>query len=297
MENLTHQNVYSVPFFWLLPDLNDSCPICGASEQFFASPYPTEDKYFKNCIVLFCKHCGSGLVPNAERLIGEYYHQNYAEINRKDRNIEPSIYFSAESRKKYKKLGRYFSRSSAKISALKKYNANFDCVLDYGSGPGYFLYLSQPKNSFAVELDQQSDKYLDFLEAKKMHPDQLPENFFDVIVASHSIEHFTPEELHNRLIQMANALKRSGILLIEVPQGGHSYLVLTTRQDPHTIFFTPQGIYDAVSRTGLNILSAYARGKSPVKLHPHGIYKPPEGNDFFQTRAGGLTIICQKNSA
>ncbi|MEK9515318.1 hypothetical protein AAEJ74_27830 [Limnospira fusiformis PMC 851.14] len=52
MENSTHQNIYSVPFFWLLPDFNYSCPICEASEQFFASPYPSQDKYFQNCIVL-----------------------------------------------------------------------------------------------------------------------------------------------------------------------------------------------------------------------------------------------------
>ncbi|MEL7035974.1 MAG: class I SAM-dependent methyltransferase [Cyanobacteria bacterium J06592_8] len=295
MENLIQPNVYSVSFFWPLPELKYGCPICGYSEKFFASPYPSKNENFSKSIVVFCGHCGSGFVYNADQLISGYYQKKYAETNRKDRNIEPSVYFSTDSRSKYPKLGRYFSRSQAQVRALTKYGSKFDYVLDYGSGPGYFLYLSEAKYKFAVELDEESDKYLTFLGAQKLDPEKLPEKFFDAIVASHSIEHLTPEELNDRLIQIANALKPGGMLLIEVPQGGHSYLALTTRQDPHTIFFTPQGIYEAVCRTGVKILSTYARGKTEEKLNPNAVYQPPENNEFFCTRSGGLTLVCRRD--
>lgn len=287
--------MYSVDFFLPLPELKESCPICGATKKFFASPYPTGDEDFKKSVVMYCQHCGSGFVPNSQELLDGYYQKKYAQTNRRDRNIEPSVYFSADAKDKYPKLGRYFSRSQAQISALTKYGAKFDYVLDYGSGPGYFLYLSKAKNKFAVELDEESDKYLNFLGANKLEPGKLPEKFFDVIVASHSIEHLRAEELHDRLIQIVNALKPGGMLLIEVPQGGHSYLILTTRQDPHTIFFTPQGIYEAVKQTGVKIISAYARGKTGEKLNPKGIYQPPDSNDFFCSRSGGLTLVCRKD--
>lgn len=288
------KNFHEVRSFWPLPDSVQPCPVCARHAPLFAAPYPSRDAAFRKALIVFCQACGSGFVPQAARLVDGYYAQQYAATNRKDRDISPEEYFKPDALTNYPGLGRYFARATAQVQSLRAHGANFDRTLDYGAGPGYFLFQSGATERYAVELDEASDKYLSFIGAKKIDPDALPRNFFSVILASHVVEHFTAEDLQKRLAQMAGALRPGGMMLIEVPQGGHSYLVLGTKQDPHTLFFTPQGIQEAIAHTGLKILAAYTRAKGVVPLNKAAIYRPDPANAFFSTQSGGLTVIAQR---
>ncbi|PMR73055.1 class I SAM-dependent methyltransferase [Billgrantia endophytica] len=286
--------------FSRLPTNNIYCPVCEKGKVGWVSAYPSHNPKFRMAVVLFCNYCGSGHVPDASKLISGYYEKEYAERDRKDRDIDPEVYFKSGSSPG---LSNYFDRANEQVGNLAKLGAEFNVVLDYGSGPGYFLYACKAQQPYAVELDSYSNKYLEYLGAQKLSSEALPESFFDVIVASHVVEHFIAEALIENLKGMLKSLKPGGMLLVEVPNGGHSYMLLHARQDPHTIFFTPQGIRCALELAGASEVSYYARAKNDGEYHPQPIYKSSEkkevakkskAQEFESTLRGGLTVVVKK---
>jgi SAM-dependent methyltransferase len=278
--------------FSRIPGEPTECPACTSASVSFMSGYPTNNPRFRMCVIFYCTACGSGYVPDAEEFISDYYKAEYSASNRRDRDMPPEAYFNQE--KPEPRYARYFGRAKAQVSALAAHGAKFDRVLDYGSGPGYFLFECEAKRPFAVELDDSSNKYLDYLSAKNLAPNELGEKTMDVIVASHVVEHFTQKTLEQNLASMARALDVGGIMLIEVPHGGHSFGILNSKQEPHTLFFTPEGILKAVQRQGLHILAAYPRGTQEAPTRPEAIYTPDPNDDFASTQRDGLTIIAQR---
>lgn len=273
-----------------------TCAACGLNTVAFKSDYPSTVTPFSAQEVLYCTNCGTGQVPNSEELLAGYYEKDYASSNRKDREIEPTTYFSEEFREKSPALQRYFNRAQRQISLLRDHGSPVTAMLDYGSGPGYCLYLSGAEKKFAFEPDEKSTKYLNHIEAQRFSAlGEIPANSFDAIVASHSIEHLIPEALLATLAILINSLTKNGILVIEVPHGGHSYLHLDTRQDPHTLFFTPQGLSQAVKLAGGEPLLEKAFAKVHIKRRAHTFYTPPEV-PFFQEDRGSLTIVCRRRA-
>lgn len=270
------------------------CMVCGLNAVKFKSDYPSHVKPFSDQVVLYCTNCGSGQVPGSAELLQGYYEQDYASSNRKDREIEPEVYFSEDYRNKSPALQRYFGRAQRQLSVLRKYGSPVTRMLDFGSGPGYGLFLSGAKEKFAFEPDEKSIKYLDHIKAKRFSAiGELRPGSFDAIIASHSIEHLLPEALTATLAILLNSLTRDGVMLIEVPHGGHSYLRINARQDPHTLFFTPQGLSLAVELAGGEILLQRTYGKANIPARKNPIYAPPD-HPFFKEDRGGLTVVCRR---
>lgn len=188
------------------------------------------------------------------------------------------------------------NRAQVHVQLLRDFNASFEDVLDFGSGPGYFLYLSQARRKFAYEPDTESVKYLRHIGAKRFETmEEMRGVTFDAIVSSHSLEHLAAKDLRPTVTQLLDSLKPEGKLLIEVPNGGHSYLHLAARNDPHTLFFTPAGIVAAVEAAGGRVLYRKARSKSQSALRHDPIYTP-SGN-FAEEARGALTLICERRDA
>ncbi|MEL0435878.1 class I SAM-dependent methyltransferase [Phycobacter sp. K97] len=270
------------------------CMVCGLNAVRFKSDYPSNVKPFSEQEVLYCTNCGSGQVPGSAELLQGYYEQDYASSNRKDREIEPEVYFSEEYRNSSRALQRYFGRAQRQISVLRQHGSQVTRMLDFGSGPGYGLFLSGAQEKFAFEPDEKSIKYLDHIKAKRFSAiGELRPSSFDAIIASHAIEHLVPEALIATLAILINSLTRDGVMLIEVPQGGHSYLHLNARQDPHTLFFTPQGLSLAVELAGGEILLQRTYGKHRVPLRKNPIYVPPD-HPFYKEDRGALTVVCRR---
>lgn len=281
----------------LLPfRLPSRCPACGAQSVSHKCDYPSKVKPFARRHVLFCTNCGFGFVPKSGAMLDKYYRQDYASQNRKDRDVEPDTYFTPAYRKGNTILMRYFARAKQQAERLQSHGATFGDVLDFGSGPGYFLKVCDAARKFAFEPDQASHKYLDYLGATRYETlTEIPENAFDVITASHSIEHLVAEELQTTLRSLLAALKPDGRLLIEVPQGGHSYLDLKgARQDPHTLFFTPQALLEAVKNAGAEVLFKGAIAKPTIPHSKDPIYTPDPEDEFLSAPHGRLTLVCQK---
>lgn len=278
--------------FSRLPENGMNCPVCAEAAVQWASAYPSSIRRFRMAVALFCSHCGSGFVPGADELVADYYAYEYAKKNRGDREGDPVAYF--------RDLGSlnapYAGRAKHQIAALRAQGARFGRVLDYGSGPGYFLFLCKPEQGFAVELDTCSDKYLAYIGARKIDPAVIPKRSYDIIVASHVIEHLTETTLARTLRSLVGALDNGGVLLIEVPTGLHGTLSIRRDESPHTLFFSPHGIREAVRRAGGKIVDCYERvesGNEAVRDRP--IYRPDQGDSFACSLGDGLTVIARRD--
>jgi len=271
------------------------CPACCEFSLTHQSDYPSTVAPFAEQTVLYCTRCGLGHVPDAAKLLATYYREDYAKTNRKDREVAPETYFSEAHRERSPMMQRYFRRARNQVTCLKRHGGRFNRVLDFGSGPGYLLHVSHAKEPHAFEPDVASAKYLDHIGARQYETlGTVPQNHFDIIVASHSIEHLVGEELRKTLKHLLASLRDGGLMLIEVPHGGHSYLHLKgARQDPHTLFFTPQALYEAVQYAGGEIIFADAVAKPLIPRREHPIYTP-KADGFFDVDRGSLTVICQR---
>lgn len=269
------------------------CLVCGSNAVRYESDYPSNVEPFASKQVVYCTDCGSGTVPGSAALLQSYYEVDYATLNRRDREAPPEQYFSTEFRDSSKKIARYFSRGTRHVDTLKSFGVTLDDVLDYGSGPGYFLHVSGATRKYAFEPDSKSAKYLEYLGAKRFSQvGEISQYKYDGIVASHSIEHLVPEELTKVLGILLNSLKENGKLLIEVPHGGHTYLHLDARQDPHTIFFTPEGICRAVEVAGGRVLYHTTAAKTVAPLRADPIYTP-KAKPFYKEQRGSMVVVCE----
>lgn len=192
-------------------------------------------------------------------------------------------------------MQRYFSRSMRHVELLRSLDVSLSDVLDFGSGPGYFLHCCKPDQAYAFEPDNASQKYLDFLGAKVFQSlDAIPPSSMSAIVSSHSLEHLPAERLIPTLQVLLAALKVGGKLLIEVPHGGNSFIHHPEiRQEPHTLFFTPQGIVEAVRRAGGTVVFNAAAAKNAMPIRKDRIYTP-KGEGFYQERRGSLVVVCTR---
>jgi ubiquinone/menaquinone biosynthesis C-methylase UbiE len=264
------------------------------------SRYPSNLSLFSDFIVYYCCNCGVGFVPGVSKIIEKYYFEEYAKNTMPDRYLDPHEFFNRISDHAIKKIAppKQYLRAQAHINLLKKHNVNFDVGLDVGSGPGFLLKKSNAKRMFAIEADKNSKKYLDYINATILNISELPNNFFDFIVSSHFFEHLTCENIFLYINSILRSLKKNGTFLVEVPQGGHSYLELDTRQDPHTIFFTPESLLKTFQQVLKNhncqIVEYLSRATSKVLLSSNPIYKPDKKNIFFGIQTGALVIVIKK---
>lgn len=268
------------------------CPACGTQAR-YQSDYPSRQKTFAQRHVQYCTNCGLGFVTQMADVLEQYYKHEYARSNRGDRDVAPAQYFSDLAAGRDSALVKYRDRARRQMELLSSNGATFGRVLDYGSGPGYFLQACETSELHAIEPDAMSHKYLAHLGAQ-IHTDvaDLPAGTFDTIVASHAIEHLPAEALHDTLVALMGALAPKGRMLIEVPQGGHSYLHLAgQRQDPHTLFFTGQALVEAVKAAGGDILFQQAVGHVQSPPRRDAIYTA-DGPPFYKTRRGSLTLVC-----
>lgn len=270
------------------------CPVCQAASVTHQSLYPSAEQPFADSTIRYCSACGLGFVVGARALLEGYYEQQYSRTNRGDRQIDPQVYFSEEKREKSPRLRRYFTRAKRQLSVLENLGNPLKSLLDFGSGPGYLLHVSQAADRAALEPDEDSQKYLSHIGARRYKTvEDLPRGRFQAIVASHSVEHLAIEDLVPSLSRLMQSLKPGGHMLIEVPQGGLSYLYLNGQHDPHTIFFTPQSLTLAVEAAGGEVVFSRCFAPKASPLRPDAIYAPG-GSAFWQSRKGAMTIVGRR---
>ena len=269
------------------------CLACATSAR-FVSAYPNpQSASFASTLIIWCTQCGMGWVPDLPLDLADYYEREYAVENRGDREMTPARYFAADSPFRD---STYFRRAQFQIQCAGQHVDSIGAMLDFGSGPGYALFLSGAATKHAVEYDSSSKKYLDFIGAERVWPQSLPKGSYDLILSSHSLEHLTATDLYPTLGAFRNALAPGGVLYVEVPGGSLTTYQSHVRHEPHTLFFSPEALVRVLERAGFEILakSAEAQTGNPSLQAP--LYEPAADCDpFFAETKGRLTVICRRS--
>lgn len=272
--------------------LPEDCPLC-ASSRLLISGYPAErSALFARALVCWCGGCGFGWVPQLSFDLRSYYEQDYAASTGGVRSIDPHTFFHGEP--KPLRIARLFSRAARQIGLLEQTVA-LDRLLDFGAGPGYALLRSRAACKHAIEHDRACEKYLRYIGADIVTLDDLRGDFYDGVLASHAVEHLTVETMFPVLGRLIAALREGGVLYIEVPAAGLLRHVVTSKQEPHTLFFTPEAVKRLLDRLGLVPVFTGAHGDGLLKLRDDARgYEPDARDPFFVSSAPLLTVLGRK---
>lgn len=247
---------------YAIKEINKTCPFCGEDEVSHISSYPGhETPFFAKLMVGWCTSCGGGHVFNLPISLNDYYKDVYATENRKgDRDLDPAVYFSDRNPMWKGKKNKYLRRVDDHLQTISEYMTTPRSILDYGSGPGYLLWRSDAKRKYAVEPDEMSTKYLEYLGVQKVEIDKLPKNL-DCIVASHVMEHIEFQDLNHVVKRLYSALSKKGTFLVEVPPGALLQKRYEYLHEPHTLFYSKKAMVQLMDRNGFVLDRFYVASK------------------------------------
>ncbi len=174
------------------------CIICGNNQNF--------SKYLEKEVIIYSKCLKCGLIFRKKKI----------EIDEIEKVYDNKKYFLGYLRN-YQEFIKIFNQM---LKLIEKYK-NPGKILDVGCGIGLFLYLAKQKgwNENGIEISKfSSDFAKNKLKLNVIKSDNLStfqNNFFDVVVVNHVLEHVENPLL--LLTQIKEKLNKNGILFIGVP--------------------------------------------------------------------------------
>lgn len=164
--------------------------------------------------------------------------------------------------KEYQESEKLFKNIFKKrYNIIAKYIKNPKTVLDIGCSNGVFLDLYKNSETWGVEPSESGYKMKD-VRHKIIHEyfekAKLPQNYFDLIIMNHTLEHVKDAEIV--LAKIYRLLKKDGILLIDVPNAGSLSAKILGKKWPyrlekeHTYQFTKDLLSKLVRDSGFKIL-------------------------------------------
>ncbi|MBT5953812.1 class I SAM-dependent methyltransferase [bacterium] len=236
----------------------NKCLICDNSGQ-TSIPFlnTTTHTLFTNKKISLCEKCGFGQIrPQINTAHLNDYYENYYRCKENEMHID---FNSSELNKTYQDY-RSISQlllGTQYITPKKKYH-----FLDLGAGLGLsFISAKQIlKNVRLFTMENNTD-------AKNFYKQELDnitifENFseikvkMDIVLMSHSLEHFDATELNNLLQNIYEILEKDGLLIIEVPHADFrdlSYFKNRTNDTPHLSFFSLESLKKLVEKTNFEL--------------------------------------------
>ncbi|MEQ8356258.1 MAG: class I SAM-dependent methyltransferase [Kiloniellaceae bacterium] len=227
-------------------------------------PMPVSE-LFSDLKIGLCPKCGLGAVLSqidAQRL-HLYYEQDYAKLAKRHQRPAPAAYF-ADPAHMFKPQR---SRSQLRLAA-----SHLSCtprrILDLGAGFGTTLHLARAEfwpeaELTAIEPDLSMAPYLHTVGAEVVPGiEQAAQNSYNLIIASHVLEHYQAFEIMELLHSVRKLLAPRGIVVAEVPNSdfaaypdiaGHSH-------EPHLLFFSQESFTSLFKACGLPILFASTVG-------------------------------------
>lgn len=269
------------------------CNLCGENNSSFL--FESYDRQYKNPGIfklVRCHRCGLVYLNPRPRDVGVYYPDDYIPHNlynlSKDTFPESLTSKFLNSEKYYKKNKNTVDHFFASIFEMV-YNPIPPCysgkVLDVGCGSGISLYNLKKRGWDVYGLDL-SEKAVRFVQeelglknifAGTLEDKKYPENFFDVVLLTHVIEHLPNPK--KTLSEVKRILRPGGLLLITTPNFACLNAKLFRKywfplETPrHLYLFTPKTLQNLFGLVGgLSVikvrhsLSSYSLGKSLVYL-------------------------------
>jgi 2-polyprenyl-3-methyl-5-hydroxy-6-metoxy-1,4-benzoquinol methylase len=246
------------PVFMLDALSKQSCICCG-NRDLGVSRYPAfNSRFFTGLLLMHCLKCGLVWVPVPSLDLNHFYTHHYAREFRKERIFDGAFYSPnnpiwARKHHKVRDRGLRQAQMLAEFGTVER-------LLDIGCGEGFFLHQAKAKEKYAVELDENVHNILtQELKVTLVSGLDRPE-FYDAIVRSHVLEHFTYDTIRDKLAQIFASLRPGGRYLLEVPAGTDQLALFisggrpaTQRLEPHTLFFSTYSLVRLLTETGFDI--------------------------------------------
>lgn len=238
-----------------------NCSICGSSDLDVLR-YPVyKSSLFAGLLLASCRCCGLGWVPieDFDYTLDSFYRDEYADAFFSERTSKLA-YYSQKNPVWTKEIHRPRDRARKHAQDVARFGP-LRRVLDIGAGVGLFLHAVEADEKYAVELDQHAVRILEHELGVTVQSSRAErEEFFDLVMASHSLEHFTYNSIPTVLNDVKCALRAGGIFYIEVPSGAEQLSEFSAgkrrnqRMEPHTLFFSSASLLRLLLSSGFEIL-------------------------------------------
>lgn len=249
-------------------DIN-SCPICNNiqiqrlqyTNEHFSFLTQKNKNIFDNLNILSCQTCGfSYAYPFIKsELLNEFYENEYSS--------DGGPHFEIYDIGNHKWKNNFNSRATSQLMLAAQYIdlSKIKNFLDIGCGPGIsFNTLNKMKseaNYYAMEGGRNYQKRLNELNVNlidwnndTLSIDRKYDNFFDLILMSHVLEHFNADNLKSVLTNINKYLKSGGAFICEVPNDDSRYNLLeSNNQAPHLIFFSQKSLFKLMNDCGFQV--------------------------------------------
>jgi 2-polyprenyl-3-methyl-5-hydroxy-6-metoxy-1,4-benzoquinol methylase len=198
-----------------------------------------------------CRHCGT-VQKHADKIwlkeIAAIY-SNY-EIYHQSQGEEQAVFTYDGKPSKRSEVLMQFLHETKLLSKQKK------SVLDYGCGNGEFLHSFSklyPKDDlFGFDLSNQYQPQLERIPGFKVlyHPQSPPEQKFDLVILSHTLEHLL--DPIGTLTTIRGYLKQGGGLFIQVPNIKESPFDILIAD--HLLHFSPENLCNILTTAGFTVV-------------------------------------------
>ncbi len=243
--------------------------------------YPAyKSAVFAGRLLLQCRCCGLAWVPDGDLDLDAFYAADYADGYRAERG-RAGAFYSDDNPLWSRPVHKVRDRARRQAEALARHGP-FGRVLDVGAGEGLFLHALPATERWAVEPDRHGRRILE--EELGVRLTTLPEAAlgraggpFDLVTASHVLEHLMPADLPNALTSVRSALRPGGLFFAEVPAGAEQLTAFAAgrrppraRMEPHTLFYSALSLVRLVRRAGFEVLElgpcAWTAANVPVPV-------------------------------
>ncbi|MDB2469173.1 class I SAM-dependent methyltransferase [Alphaproteobacteria bacterium] len=236
----------------------NTCSICKKSSFFTIDYKNTWSPLFENKKILVCKTCGFGQIfPKiSSDLIIDFYNTVYRS-KASPHYVDFTKYIPAPFVFRGRSLSQ-FLLSLQFLAPKEKYQ-----ILDVGAGLGRSFIsakeLLQDKFIFyAIEQDTAAIHYYNrFLPGINVCQDFSGFNgTLDLIIMSHSLEHFDITDMPKLFSNIHIALSNDGIVMIEVPHAdlrSSYYKEIRFKDTPHLSFFSVDSLKKLVMAHGFDV--------------------------------------------
>ena len=248
-------------------------------------------KEFLELKLLSCNNCGFS-TPNKrldDEVIERYYNSSYSGRANKSFEIKNQTLFHSLN---------YDSRTFSQlllIQFLVEIKEGMR-VLEIGSGIGSFFHtlkqFGHKCEMYAIEPQIQAHFFLEKNNVniikttfKKNNQDILNNfsDFFDLIVMSHSLEHFNATDIPEILKNINKILKPGGYYFCEVPNADLiKYPNAGEKDIPHLAFFTEKSLGLCLNNAGFNVKFLSSAGELQTKKNAQSKYEKYEKLGFYK---------------
>lgn len=248
---MTSSEIVSATAEFPSPVVRDACRLCGTCGKTAIVLSSGKTKLVK------CKACGVGFVdpPPDPAFLSKHFQDDYITDDFRLEKVYGDLRKAA------------LTRVASQVQRRKRGGR----ILDIGCAGGYFLdrYFGSPQwEKFGVEpsryaLRRAMQRGIKTYEGEMLSV-ELPERFFDVIIAAGVLPYF--HEPRNEMRVVRRSLKPDGLLVIELPLGGPQVWRHATRlgrmtgggarsifQSPHVFFYDLDSLRLLLRETGFRL--------------------------------------------